>query len=125
MDSRAVVVVNQAHQVRPILKSLSRKGFSTIFQSDPQKALEACKIHPPDLVIVEDCLKGMTGTRFLSELVRVCWSTSTILVTDEEEEIVHQRTEGLGIIGHIRNYEDTARLERLLDRLLEMRRLNE
>jgi DNA-binding response OmpR family regulator len=125
MDSRAVVVVNDTAQARPILESLSRKGFSGIVESDPQKALEACKIRPPDLVIVEDRLTGTTGSRFLSELVKVSWSTSTILVTDEEEEIVHQRTEGLGILGHMRNCGDTARLERLLDKLLEMRRLNE
>jgi DNA-binding response OmpR family regulator len=121
MSLRAVVVVNDSAHARPILEILSRKGFSGIVESDPQKALEACKISPPDLVIVEDRLTGTTGTRFLSELVRVSWSTSTVLMTDEEEEVVHQKTEGLGILGTISSYQDSIKLESLLRRFAEMR----
>lgn len=125
MELRTVIVVNDPDQAGPILECLARKGFSGIVESDPEKALEGCRINPPALVIAEDRLQGITGTRFLSELVRISWKTSTVLVVNEEEEVVHQRTEGLGILGHIRDCEDTASMEKLLDKMLEIRRLTE
>ena len=124
MELRATVIVNDAGQARPILESLSQKGFTGIAESDPQAVLDACQVNPPDLVIVEEHLTGMTGIRFLSRLVSTCWTTSAILITDEQEESVHQMTEGLGILGYMRNFEDTASLDRLLDRFLAMSRRN-
>jgi len=111
----AVVLVNDSRQAGPILETLSRKGFAAVVESNPRSVLEACKADPPAMVIVEECLEAMTGIRFLSELVRVSWSTATVLISDEEEEVVHQKTEGLGILGHIRSFNDVVSLERLLD----------
>ena len=77
-------------------------------------------MNPPDLVIVEDRLTGMTGIHFLAELLKVSWTTSTILISDEEEEALHDQTEGLGILGAIRTVDDVESLDRLLDRFLEI-----
>jgi DNA-binding response OmpR family regulator len=120
MELRAAVIVNDAGQAQPIVESLSRKGFARIVQSDPQAVLESCGVNPPDLVIVEDRLRGMRGIHFLAELVKVSWTTSTILITDEEEESVHNQTEGLGILGSIRMVDDVESLDRLLDRFLQI-----
>jgi DNA-binding response OmpR family regulator len=120
MELRAAIIVNDASQVRPIVESLSRKGFARIVESDPQSVLESCGVNPPDLVIVEDRLRGMTGIRFLAELLKVSWTTSTILISDEEEEALHDQTEGLGILGAIRAADDVESLDRLLDRFLEI-----
>ncbi len=117
MELRAVVIVNDASQARPIVECLSRKGFVGIIESDPQAVLESCSVNPPDLVIVED---RVTGIRFLAELLKVSWTTSTILIADEEEEVLHDQTEGLGILGAIRTVDDTESLDRLLDRFLEI-----
>jgi len=120
MELKAAVIVNDASQARPIVESLSRKGFARIVESDPQAVLEACSVNPPDLVIVEDRLRGMTGIRFLAELLKVSWTTSTILIADEEEEALHDRTEGLGILGAIRATDDVESLDRLIDRFLQI-----
>jgi DNA-binding response OmpR family regulator len=120
MELTAAVIVNDASQARPILESLSRKGFAGIVESDPKAVLETCTVNPPDLVIVEDRLTGMTGIHFLAELLKVSWTTSTILIADEEEEAIHDQTEGLGILGSIRTVNDMETLDRLLDRFLEI-----
>jgi len=60
----------------------------------------------------------MTGIHFLAELLKVSWQTSTILIADEEEEVIHDQTEGLGILGAIRTADDIGSLDRLLDRFL-------
>jgi len=124
MKLQATVVVNDASQARPIIEILSQKGFAGIIERDPYTVLETCTGNSPDLVIVEDRLTGMTAIRFLSRLVITSWNTAAILITDEPEESVHEMTEGLGILGHMRNFEDTASLDGLLDRLLDMRRRN-
>lgn len=116
---RAVVIISDVSHARPILESLSRKGFAGIIESDPRAVLDAGRVHPPDLLIVEDRLGGMTGTRFLSEFLAIAWTTAAILICDEDDETVHQRTEGLGILGHMRNAKDVDRLDKLLDRLVD------
>jgi DNA-binding response OmpR family regulator len=120
MKLRAAVIVNDASQARQIVECLSRKGFVGIIESDPQAVLETCSVNPPDLVIVEDRLRGMTGIHFLAELLKVSWTTSTILIADEEEEALHHQTEGLGIIGAIRTVDDVESLDRLLDKFLQI-----
>jgi DNA-binding response OmpR family regulator len=120
MELRAAIVVNDASLAGPIIESLSRKGFARIVQSDPHAVLETCCVNPPDLVIVEDRLRDMTGIHFLAELLKVSWTSSTILITDEEEESVHDQTEGLGILGSIRTVDDVESLDRLLDRFLQI-----
>jgi hypothetical protein len=62
----------------------------------------------------------MTGIHFLAELLKVSWTTSAILISDEEEEALHDRTEGLGILGAIRTVDDVKSLDRLLDKFREM-----
>ena len=37
MELRAAVIVNDASQARPILESLSRKGFAGIVESDSDR----------------------------------------------------------------------------------------
>lgn len=120
MELTAAVIVNDASQARSILESLSRKGFAGIVESDPKVVLETCTVNPPDLVIVEDRLTGMTGIHFLGELLKVSWTTSAILISDEEEEALHDRTEGLGILGAIRATDDVETLDRLIDRFLQI-----
>ncbi len=117
---RAVVIVSDVSGARPILESLSRKGVAGIIESDPQAVLDAGRANPPDLLIVEHRLNGMTGSRFLSEFLTIAWTTSAILICDEDEETVHQRTEGLGILGHIRSVRDMDGLDKLLDSFLHV-----
>lgn len=120
MDLRAIVIVDDTSHTMSMLDTLSRKGFSGIIASEPRSVLDACKTSPPTLVIVEDRLRRMTAICFLSELVRLSWGTAAILVSDEEDEVVHQKTEGLGILGHIRSVDDLDGLERLLDKFIIM-----
>ncbi|MBI4963083.1 MAG: hypothetical protein HY913_07400 [Desulfomonile tiedjei] len=120
MQLRAVVIVNDGSRARPILESLSRKGFDGIIESDPRAVLDKGRVNPPDLLIIEDRLDEMTGSRFLSEFLAIAWTTAAILISDEDEEEVHRRTEGLGILGHMRSDRDMDRLDKLLDRFLAM-----
>jgi DNA-binding response OmpR family regulator len=122
MVLKAIVIGNDIERFGHVLRALSARGIAGSIEQDPQAVLDSCAVSPPDLVIAAEQLAGMTGIRFLSQLVAVAWTTSTILIADEEEDLVHDKTEGLGILGSIRNTEDSENLERLLDRFIDMKR---
>ncbi len=120
MGLRALVVVDGRDQVSRLVETLSKRGISASVKTYPDGALEECRRKPPHLAIVGKALGSTTGIRFLAELLRVSWTTSTILIADEEEEVLHDQTEGLGILGAIRTVDDMESLDRLLDRFLEI-----
>ncbi len=117
---RAIVVVNDVHEVSVMVKILGKLGLATTVRNDPNEALDECRRTPPDLAIVEKTMVSMTGPRFLDELLKVSWTTSTILIADEDEKALHQETEGLGILGSIRTVNDVEGLERLIAKFLAM-----
>ena len=116
----AIVVVAAAPEVSRLVKSLDKRGFATKVINNPHEALDECRRNPPDLAIVEKTVGPMGGVQFLAELLKVSWTTSTIMIADEEEDLLHQETEGLGILGSISALADVEGLERLIDRLFEM-----
>ncbi|MFH0823098.1 MAG: hypothetical protein V2B18_10145 [Pseudomonadota bacterium] len=118
---KAAIIVNTGDRVEPIAEGLSRKGFRWTVEHDPQAVLGSSRTDPLDLVIVFDRLDSMTGRRFLSQLVGISWTTAAVLIMDEDEEKVHEMTEGLGILGSIRNVDDTDGLLKLLDKFLSMK----
>jgi len=117
---RAIVVVDAHKEASMLVKNLENRGLATTVRNDPDEALDECRRKPPHLVIVGKALGSTTGARFLAELLKVSWTTSTILIADEEEEALHHQTEGLGILGAIRTVDDMESLDRLLDRFLEI-----
>ncbi len=117
---RALVVINEPDRVEAIKESLSKREIDMNVLTDPEEALSLCREAPPDLAIVQDPLRSMSGTVFLNHLVRISWATGTILITDADEEHVHDRAEGLGILGHIRTPTDTDALEKLLDKFVAL-----
>lgn len=118
---RVLVVVSDRAEAERLVQALGRRGMHPIVTSHPEEALESCKESPPDLVIVDDSLPSMSGARFLAELLRVSWAVSSILVCGEDEEAVHEKTEGLGILGSIKDYGDEDGLSRLLERYRSIR----
>ncbi|MGB6068214.1 MAG: hypothetical protein WBG50_25690 [Desulfomonilaceae bacterium] len=123
-ELRAVVLADDSRPVSGVLACLSKRNIFTTVLNDPDKALDECRNNPPQLVIVESALATMTGVRFLSELLKFSWKTATILVADEEEETIHNQTEGLGILGAIKTVDDIEGLETLLDKFLEIASAN-
>jgi len=84
-------------------------------RNDPRLALEACRDDPPDLAVVQWDLGAMSGVEFITELLKISWTTATVLITDKDEETVHDKAEGLGILGRVTDFRDIVGLGRLLD----------
>ncbi len=114
-DIQAIILVNDPGMAAGIADTISQRGISASIRTDPEEVLLACRSQSPHLVVVQDNLIHMSGMRFLADLLKISWTTSSILICDEEEDVVHEKTEGLGILGSIRSVHDEEGLKRLLD----------
>jgi DNA-binding NarL/FixJ family response regulator len=110
----AILLLNDIDSSAEIKRIIEENGISVIVTNDPGEAIEQCRLSPPRLVVVDGLLKDMSGIKLLSDLLRISWTISSILIADQDEETIHNITEGLGILGHIRNYNDTEKLKELL-----------
>lgn len=115
----AFIVADSPEEVSGILHELAARGISgQIFT--PDEALEKASTSPPDLAIVSEHLANTTGPRVIQQLLERSWQISTILVSDKDEEILHDETEGLGILGSIKSFDDKMRFNKLLDTFSEI-----
>lgn len=112
---RALIVVNDLVAADAISVACTAKGIDGIIETNEQRALDLCRKNPPDLAIVGDPLESMSAYQFVTELLRISWTVSTILLTGEDAETVHEKAEGLGIVGHISHPADRKKLGQLLD----------
>jgi DNA-binding NarL/FixJ family response regulator len=119
---RAIVVADEP--VAELLETLSKRNIEATSAPNADEALEECLRNPPHLAIVGQSLGLTTGVQFLAELLKISWTTGTILIADEDEESLHQQTEGLGILGAIRSVHDTKGLDILLNKFFEFVSIN-
>jgi PleD family two-component response regulator len=117
---KAFVLVKEPAAAAALVQELEKASFIVNASSDSSLSLDECRRNTPDLVVVEENLATMSGIRFIADLLRVSWTTATILVSERDDEAIHEATEGLGILGHIKGYEDLEGLGRLLTRFEEM-----
>lgn len=111
---KAHILVNEPAAAAPLIQRLIKSGFIVDISSDPIQSLGECRGNKPDLAVVDENLTTMSGIHFLLDLLKVSWTTATILVSERDENVIHEATEGLGILGYIKNYEDSEGFESLL-----------
>jgi|GEM_PF-1205238 hypothetical protein len=113
-SARACIVMDGTYDSSGIISLLrSFQIVSEVFDSSDQ-ALLIQKQEPFDIVIVhDDPLTGL-GLKLVEDFLKINWMTSSIVICDQEESIIHDRAEGLGILGHIRTSDDLKSLAQLL-----------
>lgn len=111
---RALIVITDLSSAEAVKATLKANGIEGVIETDERKALDLCRVDPPDLAIVGDPLECMSVYHFVTELLKISWTVSTILVTEDDAEAVHEKAEGLGIVGHISHAKDREKLEQLL-----------
>ncbi len=121
---RAMLVVRDPIDARILNDFISSCGFAVTMQDDPVTALTRCKETPPALVLVDHELIGTSGIAFLRALLKVSWTTATILISLEDDERVHDLAEGLGILGSIDGYHDLEAAAALVDKFRELEALH-
>ncbi len=111
---QALIVLTAGADPKTTEAVLREHGLEPVTEFNPERALDLCRESVPALVIVDEAAAGTSAGGFVKELLGISWTVSTIVVSDKDEETVHEMTEGLGIIGSITDYNDREGLEKLL-----------
>ncbi len=117
---KALVLLKEPSSAASLIQVLIEAGFTVDASSDPIQSLEECRRNKPDLAVIDEDLLTMSGIHFIFDLLKVSWTTATIIVSKRVDEAIHEATEGLGILGHIKDYEDLESLERLVKKFEEI-----
>ncbi|HMK33722.1 MAG TPA: hypothetical protein VK463_01555 [Desulfomonilaceae bacterium] len=117
---RATLLVTDPQRAAVAADMLEKRGIHPTIATDPEALLRKSRTCAPHLVIVEDGVAGVSGARLLADLLEISWTTATILICDDDETAVHDKTEGLGILGSVRSVEDSEGLNRLLDSFVDL-----
>ncbi len=118
---QAVIIVKDPAAAGSVTALCEEMGIEVTVFEDPRAALDYCTDRPPDLAIVGDEEAPLTTREIIGGLLKISWTTHTILISEDDEETVHEKTEGLGILGHISGPGDTVTLKELLTRFTAMR----
>lgn len=119
-SARACIVMDGTYDPSGIISLLrSFQIVSEVFDSSDQ-ALLIQKQEPFDILIVHDDPLTGQGLKLVEEFLKINWMTSTIVICDEEETIIHDRAEGLGILGHVRKSDDLNSLGQLLTKFKQI-----
>lgn len=114
--SEAILIVNDPANTQAARSLCQDRNFEIVTETDPDKALELCRNKPPDLVIVEDPVAGKSAKEVISQALKISWTIASIVISEEDEETIHDKMEGLGILGHMTSYDDTETLSELLEK---------
>lgn len=68
MSRRVLIVEDEPHIVESLTFLLKREGFDVVAMDDGAAALEAVAAEPPDVVVLDVMLPGMTGFEILRAL---------------------------------------------------------
>jgi DNA-binding NtrC family response regulator len=116
-NMRAIVFVQGAASSEPTVQILNRHGFQVHIATDYESALQKHRETPFHLAVVEEAYESRPASAVIQELLKIAWTTNAIVISKTDESQLHEETEGLGILGSIRDVQDVGKLEELLGTL--------
>ena len=118
--ARACIVEDGTLDISSILNLLASSQIVAEVFSASDRALLRQKQEPFDLLIIHDDPSTGAGLKLAGEFLKINWMTSTIVICDQDESIIHDRAEGLGILGHVRKVDDLNTLAQLLTKFKQL-----
>ncbi|MGC9028713.1 MAG: hypothetical protein ACP5LD_03510 [Desulfomonilaceae bacterium] len=111
---RAILFLNESHSMEPLVEALGGDGFEVFAAGDLEAGVSEHRREPFQLAIVEDGYRSFSAPTIVQELLKISWTTHSIIVTDKDEDELHEQAEGLGILGGLKDPHDMKRLNELL-----------
>ena len=94
---KSCLVVDDSRVIRKVAcRILSDLGFTTAEAEDGVTALEACRAHMPEMILLDWSMPNMTGIEFLRALRRDRAGEKPIVIFCTTENDVNHITEALG-----------------------------
>ena len=70
---------------------LEKKGYQVVTVSNGSDAIDQCRQHTFDLVLLDEMMPGLTGLETLQRIKEISPATPVVMVTKSEEENIMDR----------------------------------
>jgi CheY-like chemotaxis protein len=120
-NARSIVVVDDDPEIVGMLSTrLSTRGYNVTSASDGHSALEVCRRHLPDLVLLDVMMPGKSGWEVARALKTdpVTAKIKIVIVTAIGEHVNDATSPIYGADAHVDKPFEFDKLERLIARLL-------
>jgi two-component system chemotaxis response regulator CheY len=99
-----VVVADDEPHIRMMMKVvLARAGFDVVAEaSNGREAVEQCRLHKPDLVLLDINMPVMNGDEALSEILKDVPGVAAIMFTSVADSMTVERCIGMGAANYLR-----------------------
>ena len=119
---RRILVVDDQASIRSVLEiALAEAGADVRTAPDGPSALELVRIHPPELILLDLAMPGMTGWQVLESLqaARATASIPVVLQTSAEDYPSFDRAKKLGVAAFVNKPFRLAEVVETCRRILE------
>lgn len=80
---------------------LQKKGYEVVTVSNGTDAIEQCRQHTFDLVLLDEMMPGLTGLETLQQIKEIQPATPVVMVTKSEEENIMDQAIGSKIADYL------------------------
>ncbi len=87
--------------LRPHLLFLEKKGYEVITVTNGTDAIEECRQHTFDLVLLDEMMPGLTGLETLQRIKELQPTVPVVMVTKSEEEDIMNQAVGQNIADYL------------------------
>ena len=87
--------------LRPHLLFLEKKGYEVITVTNGTDAIEECRLHNFDLVLLDEMMPGLSGLETLQRIKEIAPSVPVVMVTKSEEENIMNQAIGRNIADYL------------------------
>ncbi len=87
--------------LRPHLLFLEKKGYEVITVTNGTDAIEECRQHTFDLVLLDEMMPGLTGLETLQRIKEIQPTVPIVMVTKSEEEDIMNQAVGQNIADYL------------------------
>lgn len=117
---KALIFLGNEDGANTVSMALEKRGIETSTVGSLEQCVDRMKMLSPDILIVEDNTNSNIGIKAVREALRVSWTVSPILISPLDEEQIHDRAEGLGILGFMSAPSDIEKLDSLIDVFMKL-----
>ena len=79
-------VDDEIEQLKAHILFLEKKGYEVMTASNGTDAIDLCKEHNFDLIMLDEMMPGLTGLETLQRIKEISPATPVVMVTKSEEE---------------------------------------
>lgn len=115
---KKILVVDDEDALRDFLvRIIQREGFQAIGAADGQEALKLCQEQRPDYIFLDLHMEKMGGLEVLEEIKKLDSTPGVFILTGDENFIIQNSPEKIGIEKYIKKPISPAEIRDLLTNL--------